>query len=294
MSLIVREALWSEDKEQLREIRKVVFIQEQNVPIELEWDDRDAACWHALIELDGKAVATGRLDTDGKIGRMAVLSEVRGQNLGKAVLNQLIKIARREGIAKTYMHAQCHALRFYLKNGFVAVGDIYDEAGIPHQNAEELLEVESLVFSDAVKLLADTIQLSTKHIYIKLTDINHPLLCHSDFVQTLKSKCIDTARFRINILLEKTRPNKRSDEFVRLYQRLTDKISIRTFKANKNQADSRQFLVIDNSLVAWQSNPDYSDIRILRATNRISSFNEAFETAWTHSERDLSLLKLYI
>lgn len=294
MSLITREAFWSQDKDTLREIRKVVFIQEQNVPQELEWDDRDSECWHALVELDGKPVATGRLDSDGKIGRMAVLKEVRGQGIGLAILNQLKKIARREGINKTYMHAQCHAIDFYLKNGYKAIGDVYDEAGIPHQNAEEVLDVESLVFTDAVTLLIESIEKASNLILIKLNDVNHPLLCHSDFVKTLKTKCVNERRFEIHILLDKTRPNKRCDEFVRGYQRLTDKMSIRTYKTKQSEPDTRQYLIFDNQLVAWQTNPDYSDFRILRATNRISSFKGDFETAWSNSERDLSLLKLYI
>lgn len=294
MTLITREATWSDDKDTLREIRKVVFIQEQNVPKELEWDDRDTECWHVLIELDGKAVATGRIDTDGKIGRMAVLKEARGQNIGVAVLDQLKSIARREGITKTYMHAQCHAIDFYLKNGYRAIGDVYDEAGIAHQNAEEILYVESLTFTDAVALFIESIENASKHVLIKLTDINHPLLCHSGFVSTLKLKCLNERRLKISILLENTRPNKRSDEFVRHYQRLSDKISIRTYKTKQSEPDRRQFLIVDNQFIAWQTSPDYSDFRILRASNRISSFKGDFETAWSNSERDLSLLKLYI
>ncbi|NNM14468.1 MAG: GNAT family N-acetyltransferase [Gammaproteobacteria bacterium] len=139
MSHIVREAFWHQDKQALRDIRRIVFILGQNVPQELEWDDRDEHCWHVLVFEHDKAIATGRLDTDGKIGRMAVLDAYRGQGVGKLVLTQLIKIARREGIAQTYMHAQCHALPFYLKNGYEAYGDVYDEAGIPHQNARERL-----------------------------------------------------------------------------------------------------------------------------------------------------------
>ncbi len=294
MSLITREAFWSEDKDTLREIRKVVFIQEQSVPQELEWDDRDSECWHTLVELDGKAVATGRLDSDGKIGRMAVLKEVRGQSIGLAVLNQLKKIARREGIRKTYMHAQCHAIDFYLKNGYKAIGGAYDEAGIPHQNAEEVLDVESLVFTDAVTLLTESITKASNLILIKLNDVNHPLLCHSDFVKALKAKCVNERRLRIHILLDKTRPSKRSDEFVRGYQRLTDKIFIRKYQTKQSEPDRRQYLIFDNQLVAWQTNPDYSDLRILRASHRVSSFKGDFETAWNNSERDLSLLKLYI
>ena len=294
MSLITREAIWSEDKDALRQIRKVVFIQEQNVPKELEWDDRDTECWHALVELNGEVVATGRVDTDGKIGRMAVLNEARGQNFGKAVLSQLIKIARREGIAKTYMHAQCHALPFYLKNGFKAIGDVYDEAGIPHQNAEEILEVESLAFSDAVELLAKESCLASHSIYIKLIDLNHPLLTSEEFVQVLKELCLQNTKFKIEILLEKTRPNKRSAEFVRNYQRLTDKISIKRYVASQAKPDRRQYIVVDNKLVAWQPNPDYTDLRILRAADRINYFTDAFRDAFSISERDLSMLKLYI
>jgi len=294
MALHVREAFWSKDKDALREIREAVFIEEQNVPKELEWDDRDAECWHALVELDGKTIATGRLDKDGKIGRMAVLKAQRGQNFGQAILKELIKIARREKIHKTYMHAQCHALPFYLKNGFKAVGGVYQEAGIDHQNAEEILELENLVFTDAVKLLSESVNAANKQVCIKLTDVNHPLLCHKDFVQSLKLKCLDSQRLMFSILLEKTRPSKRSDEFVRLYQRLTDKISIRTYQTRRSEPDRRQFILVDNVLVAWQTNPDFSDMRILRASNRINSFKEDFESAWNNSERDLSLLKLYI
>jgi predicted GNAT family N-acyltransferase len=139
MQIRVREAFWDHDKDILRKIRKIVFIEEQNVPIELEWDDRDVICWHVLVTLNDRPVATGRLDSDGKIGRMAVLHSQRGLGLGQKVLKQLLAIARREGIRQTYMHAQCHALPFYISNGFEAYGEIYDEAGIAHQNAREIL-----------------------------------------------------------------------------------------------------------------------------------------------------------
>jgi len=294
MSIIIREAFWSQDKTALREIRKTVFIEEQKVPQELEWDDRDTECWHAIVELNGLAVATGRLDTDGKIGRMAVLREVRGQNFGLAILNQLKKIARREDITKTFMHAQCHALEFYLKNGYKAIGDVYDEAGIPHQNAEEILEVENLVFTDAIKILAASIAETSREILIKFHDLNHPVLCQSEFISVLKSKCLKERHFRVKILLERTRPNKRSDEFVRFYQRLTDKIEIRVYKSKQYEPDRRQFLIVDNTFVAWQPNTDNSNLRILRASNRINSFKDDFENSWNTSERDLSLLKLYI
>jgi len=294
MAFTVREATWNNDKEALSHIREIVFIEEQNVPQELEWDDRDSLCWHVLVENNSKPIATGRLDKNGKIGRMAVLKEFRGQRVGLSVLNQLKLIARREGIRKTFLHAQCHAIDFYLKNGYRAIGDIYKEAGISHKNAEELLEIESFAFSDAIAFLCDSVRLANKQLSIKLSDINHPLLCHADFVSTLKNKCLNSRNFSVNILLEKTRPNKRSDEFVRSYQRLTDKISIRIFKVKNPEADKKQFLVIDNNYIAWQTNPDYSDLRILRASNRIKSFQENYAAAWNTSERDLSLLKLYI
>lgn len=128
-------AAWPRDSETLRRIRQRVFIDEQKVPAEVEWDGTDSHCDHVLILDDnGDAVATGRLQPDGKIGRMAVVPELRRRGYGAAILTALINIAHERGLAEVYLHAQTHAMAFYARYGFVSYGNVFEEAGIPHHS----------------------------------------------------------------------------------------------------------------------------------------------------------------
>jgi predicted GNAT family N-acyltransferase len=130
----VRVARWPEDIMALRSVREPVFVQEQKVPLDLEWDDDDPHCLHVLAEdIAGQPMGTGRLSPDGKIGRMAVLQPWRKRGVGAALLHALIEQARQRGMPECYLHAQVSALDFYLRHGFVAEGEEFDEAGIRHQ-----------------------------------------------------------------------------------------------------------------------------------------------------------------
>jgi predicted GNAT family N-acyltransferase len=124
---------WSAAAADARRIRFAVFVDEQGVPAELEMDDMDARCLHALAFEEGGAVGTGRLLPDGHIGRMAVMKAWRGRGVGAALLRGLIDAARERGDAEVRLSAQVHALGFYRAHGFGAYGEVYDEAGIPHQ-----------------------------------------------------------------------------------------------------------------------------------------------------------------
>lgn len=129
----VRLVDWREFSAVLSHIRTVVFVGEQQVPPELEMDGRDADCVHVLVESsDGKAIGTGRLVADGRIGRMAVLKEWRGSGVGAAMLKALMAEAKRRGFREVYLHSQSHARDFYLRHGFIAEGDEFEEAGIAH------------------------------------------------------------------------------------------------------------------------------------------------------------------
>jgi len=131
----VRPARWPEDREALRLVRETVFVQEQKVPAELEWDGMDQKCLHMLAEDgQGNPIGTGRLLPDGHIGRMAVLREWRGRGVGSALLRALMEAGRQRGFEKMILAAQIQAMPFYEKAGFVAQGGIFDDAGIPHRN----------------------------------------------------------------------------------------------------------------------------------------------------------------
>ena len=131
--LKIELADWEKAKSEAKRIRFAVFVEEQGVPAELEMDDNDAHCIHALAYVDGRPVGTGRLLPDGHIGRMAVLKEWRGQGAGRALLRALVEAARRRGDGEVLLSAQVHALGFYRAEGFEPEGDEYEEAGIAHQ-----------------------------------------------------------------------------------------------------------------------------------------------------------------
>jgi predicted GNAT family N-acyltransferase len=130
---IVRAASWKNDSEAVRAIRERVFICEQGVPAELEWDELDDTCLHLLAtDHAGNPVGTLRLSPEGKIGRMAVLKEWRGKGIGRGLMKRLIGEARSMQMEQVALHAQTQATGFYQKFGFMAVGEEFMEAGIPH------------------------------------------------------------------------------------------------------------------------------------------------------------------
>lgn len=130
----VRQATWQADRAALCRVREAVFVVEQGVPPALEWDEADAMCWHVLAESGGgEAIGAGRLLRDGHIGRLAVERPWRGRGVGGALLLELVGLAQAEGMPQLILHAQTHAIGFYVRHGFIAQGPDFVEAGIPHR-----------------------------------------------------------------------------------------------------------------------------------------------------------------
>ena len=129
----VRIVQWQDEAPALSAVRKAVFIEEQHVPEELEWDEFDSVSIHAIaVSPSGAAVGTARLLPDGHIGRMAVLKAWRGGWIGSAMLQRLLDEARHRGVSKVILNAQITAAAFYAKFGFQVSGNEFMEAGIPH------------------------------------------------------------------------------------------------------------------------------------------------------------------
>ena len=128
----VRPADWETDKAALRAIREQVFVREQSVPLELEWDEFDSVSRHLLAEGEGQAIGTGRLLPDGHIGRMAVLPAWRDKGVGSALLQVLLAMAHDAGHERAILSAQVRAKAFYQRFGFEPEGVEFPEAGIPH------------------------------------------------------------------------------------------------------------------------------------------------------------------
>jgi predicted GNAT family N-acyltransferase len=124
---------WNADRNILQAIREEVFVREQSVPADMEWDEFDPKSRHVLASVDGVPIGTGRLLPDGHIGRMAVLRAWRGKGAGSAMLIRLMEIARDLGMQRVLLNAQVQALPFYLSHGFEAEGEEFLDAGIPHR-----------------------------------------------------------------------------------------------------------------------------------------------------------------
>lgn len=137
-NITIKIADFKNDYTQIEEIRHTVFIIEQKVPIDLEWDEFDKESTHILAYYDNKAVGTARLLPDGHIGRMAVLQDYRNRNVGQSMLKYLLDIEKKDFNSKVLLSAQEHAVEFYKKYGFTVVSDVYLDAGIPHFDMEYL------------------------------------------------------------------------------------------------------------------------------------------------------------
>ncbi len=124
----------------IKTVRETVFIQEQHVPVELEWDGLDAAAIHVVaLDKNAQVIGTARMLATGHIGRMAVLPAWRHQGVGSAMLKELLSVARQKQLARVYLHAQTTAVGFYKHHGFEATGKEFMDAGIPHRYMERPL-----------------------------------------------------------------------------------------------------------------------------------------------------------
>ena len=137
-TVLVRDADFTADFASIRRVRETVFIDEQRVPRELEFDDRDPLCHHVLVFDGDTPVGTGRLDLDygGKVGRVAVVATHRRAGVGKAVMERLHAIARERKHPQLWCNAQLTAVPFYERLGYVRSGPVFVEAGIDHVRME--------------------------------------------------------------------------------------------------------------------------------------------------------------
>ncbi|MER6095488.1 GNAT family N-acetyltransferase [Streptomyces sp. NPDC001728] len=143
----VREAVGAEDREACFAVRHEVFVEEQGVPRELEYDPYDETAVHVLaVREDGLPLGTGRLlfgaDAVGKtgadasvgsLGRLAVSKAARGLGVGAALVRGIEDVARERGLTAVDLHAQTHALGFYERLGYEAYGPEFPDAGMPHR-----------------------------------------------------------------------------------------------------------------------------------------------------------------
>ncbi len=128
----IQQVTWQAAENELRIVRTPVFIEEQFVTPEFEWDEIDASAVHLLATYENQPIACLRIIHYQKIGRMAVIKQWRGVGLGAALLQKAISICKERGSKSIYLSAQTHAIHFYQKAGFKQISDEYCDVNIPH------------------------------------------------------------------------------------------------------------------------------------------------------------------
>ena len=144
-SFTVTEAPWEQYQDAIQQIRNAVFVKEQHIPTELEWDGSDKDCIHVLAhDEQGEPIGTGRIQIHthsnklgdsssvGHIGRIAIFKDWRGFGIGGEILTCLINIAEAQNLASVYLNAQEHLQPYYERYQFVREGKVFEEAGIAH------------------------------------------------------------------------------------------------------------------------------------------------------------------
>jgi len=130
--IIVETVTWEAYQSEIEHIRSTVFIVEQGIPESLEWDEFEQSSWHFLARCQGELAGTGRLQTDGKITRIAVLKPWRHRGVATAIVQKILHTAAVQNLNALYLNAQTTATGLYQPFGFEQSGDVFDEGGIEH------------------------------------------------------------------------------------------------------------------------------------------------------------------
>ena len=258
-------ASWEADLAALRAVREQVFLVEQQIPPDEEWDALDAKSHHVLArDREGRPIGTGRLTPQHMIGRMAVLAEWRGKGVGEAIMHVLLEQARALRYPLIHLHAQSHAIAFYAKLGFAPYGDKFDECGIAHRMMRMTLDAggdrelpvlppspqaRTFVVDDREQALAAVAELlaDAKHdVAIYTRDLDAALLDVPATLDALKRIARSGRHAQIRIIVQDARtPLANGHRLIALAQRLPSAIAIRTPVDERDQQYPSAFLLND-------------------------------------------------
>ena len=232
----------------LRRVREAVFVQEQGVPPELEWDEADPACHHVIArDGDGQPIGTGRLTPARTLGRMAVLPEWRGRGVGEALLAALLEQARALGWRELSLHAQAGAIGFYARAGFLPVGERFQEAGIEHQAMRLLPGALNPVGSRdaAIAATLGVIAGARRRLDIYTRELDPGLLDQNEVVDAIR-RLATGGQCAIRILLQEPgAPQRALAPLVALGQRLPSALSFRAVEEPVDRPYPSAFTIND-------------------------------------------------
>lgn len=304
-SFYVEPAHFDSDVEELHFMRNKVFVLEQQIPPEVEFDDLDSQSHHVIArDAERNPIGTGRLSPDGRIGRMAVLAEWRLQRVGESLLRALLEKARKLGLTQVTAHAQTSAVGFYQKYGFIPEAQPFLSAGILHQlmrlnlqplevSARPVIKVREQSVSaerldsleSAVAATLQLIEQSRRQLCIYSRDLEFAVYGQKPIVEALKQFALRNRNAEVQIIIQEPASLHSSGHPVlELAQKLTSYFLLRTPMESEDLQYMSAFLASDREgyLFRLQSNryeghwsPN------LPAQNR--QLREEFERVWQRS-----------
>lgn len=299
----IRPADWPRDEALLASIRRRVFIEEQNVPEALEWDGEDAAALHWLAYQNGEAVGTVRLLRDGHIGRMAVLAQGRGHGVGAALLAAALAGAEACGQREVYLHAQTHALGFYERQGFIAEGPEFLDAGILHRTMRKLLRRERQLghdhgrFSarDPAAVALDLARQCQRQLRILSNSLEPEFYDHPEFAAAVSALARRSRHTEIRLLIVDGRPlARRGHALLDLHRRLPSAIGLRRVTCESADIVENYLIADDRGLLCLalrepeQAWADYNNRPLAE------DYAERFDQLWHRAEADPELRVLHL
>ncbi|MFP3978191.1 MULTISPECIES: GNAT family N-acetyltransferase [Marinobacter] len=322
MTVRIRKYSWQLAPRHIRDIRQKVFVDEQNVPPELEWDDTDEIADHYLAVLpDNTPVGVARLfstmDETGHIGRMAILPAFRGQGIGEALLQHLIAESAGQ-YQELKLSAQQHAIAFYERAGFHVCSEPYDDAGIPHLDmrclAPALLEAQansgrltplqlgkdaqSWLFegeSSLLGLMDSMVGQTNQRLWLYDRILDHDLYDRSRFRELVSDLARRHRLSEIRLLIHDDQPLiKRRHQLVELMRRLPSKIDLRLINSDYPH-DDQPFLISDREGVVYRN--DFirpSGFASFADSGRVRLLSENFQRMWNAGRTSLELRELPI
>lgn len=233
----------------LRHVREAVFVQEQQVAVEEEWDALDPLCHHVIArDGAGQPIGTGRLTPERKIGRMAVLRDWRGRGVGEALLLALIEAARQRQWPEVSLHAQVSAEAFYARHGFLPYGERFWEAGIEHQSMRRRLggamaiEHQQAAMAIAVAVVAQ----ASRNVLIYTRELDPGLFDAPRVLDALRRFGTRTRGGEVHVLLQDAAtPQHSLAPLIGLAQRLPSVFAFREVRDPVDRAYPSAFIVND-------------------------------------------------
>lgn len=297
-SIKVSPASWETDAEQLKRIRFAVFVDEQHVPTEIEIDEHDANCHHWLAySPDGEAIATARLENNGKVGRMAVLKSHRDKGVGAALMRRIILDASAMGMTNLHLHAQCHASGFYQQFGFEPHGDTFDEAGIDHiemtidlGSYRHLADRDSSVRTtlETPSAIADQLgsqfEMANRQVLAYLPSLHLEFLRDSNLLESVAQFCLRHPHCKLQLLVDETDLERRSTPaIISLQQKLSEHCEIRATTKDTPECDF--FIVLDDAtLFSPIKENDYgSGVLTVNDRAKCRTLADQFKAMWNSS-----------